>query len=44
MDLAGAHALCIHENTKIVVIGKHKDFVLIAFKIVLPCFKSLNNG
>ena len=31
MDLAGAQVLCIHETTKVVVIGKHKDFVLAAF-------------
>ena len=30
-DLAGAQALRIHETTKVVVIGKHEDFVLAAF-------------
>ena len=44
LDLARTQALYIHETTKVVMIGKNKDLVFATFEIMLPCFKSLNNG
>ena len=44
MELAETQTLCIHELTKIVMIGKHKNFMLAFFKIVSPDLESLNNG
>ena len=42
-DLSGAQALCIYESTEVIMVGKHQNFVLIAFQIVFPGLKSLNN-
>ena len=27
-DLSGAQTLCIHESSEVVIVGKHKDFML----------------
>lgn len=43
-DLTKAQTFCIHELTEVVVICKHKDFVLTAFKVVPPVLESLNNS
>ena len=30
-DLSGAQALCIHESTEVIMVGKYQNFVLAAF-------------
>ena len=42
--MAGAQTFCIHKTTKVVIINKHKYFVIAIFQIVLQYFKGLNNS
>ena len=44
LNLARTQVLCIHETTKVVIIGKNESLVFATFKIMSPYFKSLNNG
>ena len=40
-DLIEAQTLCIHELEEVVIVGKHKNFIL---KIVSLGFESFNDG
>ena len=42
-DLSGAQALRIHELTEVIMVGKHQNFLLIAFQIVSSDLKNLND-
>ncbi len=44
MHLLRAQAICIYKTFEIVVVYKHKYFMLAAFQIVFPSFECLNNG
>ncbi len=39
-----AQAFRVHKVLEVVVVCEHKNFILAAFKVVLPCFKCFNNG
>ena len=43
-DLSGAQTLCVHELSKFIMVGKHEDFMLRAFWLVLLSLERLNNG
>ena len=43
-NLIKTQAFQVHKLAKIVMIGKHKDFVLAIFKIMPPCFEGFNNS
>ena len=43
-DLSGAQTFCIHETTKVIVVYKNKNFILVIFQIVMSRFKNLNNS
>lgn len=37
-------AFCIPETMEVVVINEHKNFVLVTFLVMWPCFPGLNNS
>ena len=43
-NLPGAQTLCVYELSEVVMVGKHKDFMLRALEIVPPGLESLNDG
>ena len=43
-DLFKAQTLYIHELAEIVMVDKHKNFMLGAYKVVLSSLESFNNG
>ena len=43
-DLPEAQVLCIHETTEVIVVRKNENLMLVAFQIVAPSLKYLNNG
>ena len=43
-NLFRAQVFCIHELTKVVIVGQYKDFVFITFKIMAPGLESFNNS
>ena len=43
-NLLKTQVFCIHEALKVIVVCKHKNFMFTAFKVMLLCFKSLDNG
>ena len=43
-DLPQTQAFGIHESTKIIVIGKHKNFIFAAFQVVALSLKGFHYG
>ena len=43
-DLSEAQIFCIYKTTKIVVIYKDKQHVLVTFQVVVPCLESFGNS
>lgn len=43
-NLAKAQVFCIYILTKVIIVGKNKDFVFAAFQIVALSFKGFNNS
>ena len=43
LDLSGAQILYTHETTKVVVICRDQYLILVAFQVVVPCYKYFNN-
>ena len=44
IDLSKAQILYIYKAAKVVLVNKHKNFVLAIFYVVPPCFEYFNNG
>ena len=43
-DLFGAHALCIHETTEVIVVRKDENLMLAAFQVVTPRLEGFDDS
>ena len=43
-NLSGAQTFCLHELSEVVMVGKHKNFMLGAFQVMPPSLEKLNDG
>ncbi len=43
-DLTRAHAFCIYELMKVIMVSKDEDLILAALHVVALCLESLNDG
>ena len=44
VDLTRAQAFCIHELTEVIIVSEDEDLIFIAFQVVMPSLKNLDNG